>query len=99
MARNHNTNKNGGSWTEETKKAVWKKGRVIKDYSPEIWRYDICGSVMKYSEHGDRDSKHGWEIDHINPVANGGSDHIDNLQPLYWENNARKGDKLDWNCN
>ncbi len=53
---------------------------------------------MKWSEHGNRDSKYGWEIDHINPVANGGGDELNNLQPLNWVNNANKGDKLNWTC-
>lgn len=45
---------------EETKRAVWDKGRIIvqngTEYDPEIWRWDICGHVMKYSEHGNTDS-------------------------------------------
>ena len=42
--------------------------------------------------------KFGWEIDHIKPVSKGGTDNLSNLQPLYWENNRSKGDKLDWKC-
>ena len=98
MGRINNTDKNGSNWTEATKKAVWKKGRIIPDFESDIWRWDKCGAVMKYSEHGNRDSKHGWEIDHINPVANGGSDDLYNLQPLFWKNNADKSDSLNWSC-
>jgi 5-methylcytosine-specific restriction endonuclease McrA len=98
MARKHNTDRAGNDWSEATKKAVWNKGKIIPDYSPDIWRWDKCGKVMKYSEHGNRNIDTGWEIDHINPVSNGGPDHIDNLQPLNWKNNADKADQIYWTC-
>lgn len=98
MPRNENTNRVGGKWTKEERLVVWKKGRLIPDFPPEIWRWDKCGTVMKFSEHGNRESESGWEIDHIDPVANGGQDEIANLQPLNWQNNVAKGDKLNWKC-
>ncbi len=98
MPRKQNTNRNGNSWTESEKLAVWKKGNVIEGYSSEVWRRDQCNKNLKWSEHGNRDSENGWEIDHINLVANGGSDDIANLQPLQWSNNADKADKLYWTC-
>lgn len=98
MRRNQNSDRNGGSWTDSIKKAVWNKGTIIPNYSPDLWRWDKCGLVMKYSEHGNRNSKYGWEIDHINPVSNGGGDVLENLQPLNWENNVGKGDSLNWVC-
>jgi hypothetical protein len=98
MARQHNTNRNGGSWSEQEKRAVWQKGSVIEGYDSSLWRRDICGHAMKYTEHGNRASDYGWEIDHIKAVANGGDDSISNLQPLYWGNNSSKGDKLNWRC-
>jgi len=87
---------------EQTKLAVWNKGRIIvengKQYDPAIWRWDICGNVMKYSEHGNTNSEHGWEIDHIKPTAKDGKTTLDNLQPLHWTNNRKKGDNYPWSC-
>ena len=88
---------------EQTKLAVWAKGKEIVDkdgkhWDPKVWRWDICGMSMKYSEHGNTNSKHGWEIDHIKPIAKGGTDALSNLQPLQWENNRKKGDIYPWSC-
>lgn len=98
MARKSGTNRHGNDFTETEKLAVWKKGQVIPGESSDIWRKDKCGVKMKYSEHGNRNSAIGWEIDHIDPVSNGGGDYLSNLQPLRWENNASKSDKLNWTC-
>lgn len=99
MYRLHNTNRNGGIWSEQEKKAIWEKGSIIGGYDSSLWRKDICGKVMKFTEHGNRNSEYGWEIDHIKAVANGGDDNINNLQPLHWTNNSTKGDKPNWRCN
>lgn len=98
MPRKSNSNLSGSSWTEEQKTSVWNKGRVIPNFSSEVWRWDKCGKVMNWPEHGNRNSDNGWEIDHINPVSNGGGDELSNLQPLTWGNNANKADKLNWTC-
>lgn len=84
--------------TEQLKRQVWAKGRPIPGYDPAMWRRDACNHSMKYSEHGNTNSDHGWEIDHIRPTSKGGSDSLDNLQPLYWDNNRRKSDTYPWYC-
>jgi 5-methylcytosine-specific restriction endonuclease McrA len=87
---------------EDLKQAVWQKGKPIqqgdKSWDSSEWRWDICGTVMRYSEHGNRDSEHGWEIDHIIPNSKGGTDGLDNYQPLNWKNNSAKGDTYPWSC-
>ncbi len=80
------------SYTEQTVQAVWDKGRIIANYDPTKYRKDDCGAWMIRTEHGNRSNKYGWEIDHIQPESQGGTDHIYNLRPLQWENNAARGD-------
>ena len=80
------------NFSKEVIDAVWRKGRIVGDNDPNVWRKDKCGAWIRRSEYGNRDSQYGWEIDHINP---NGSDQLSNLQPLQWRNNARKGDGPD----
>ena len=80
---------------EELVRAVWNKGRPIPNSDPAVWRSDIRGAVMKYSEHGEA-TQQGWEIDHIKPVSRGGPDALENLQPLQWQNNRAKGESYPW---
>lgn len=79
-------------WTHEQKSAVWNKGTPVDGNDPNIYRKDQCGAWMKWADHGNRNSQYGWEIDHITPKANGGSDALSNLRPLQWGNNASKSD-------
>mgnify|MGYP001563081108 CR=1 FL=1 len=79
----------------QTKRAVWNKAKEIDGFDPDTWRRDICGHSMQYTEYGN-EGDYGWEIDHINPRANGGQTTLDNLQPLWWQNNRRKGDTYPW---
>ncbi len=85
-------------WTKEDILTVWDKGKIVSGNSPDIYRKDACGAWMQFNMHGDRDAQYGWEIDHILPVSRGGSDNLNNLQPLHWKNNAEKGDSSQLKC-
>ena len=88
-----------GSFDEATIQKVWEKGTVVPGNDPNVFRKDRCGAWMQRTQHGVTSHKYGWEVDHIKPSSKGGSDHIDNLQPLYWENNRHKGDNYpEWSC-
>lgn len=77
-----------------TIQAVWDKGTKIPGQDGALWRRDAYGKIIKRSEFRNRDSGHGWEIDHVVPVSSGGSDVLSNLRPLYWENHARRRAKI-----
>jgi hypothetical protein len=93
MARHNNTDRNGNSFSEETKKAVWNKAQIVSGYDSTRTRKDACGAWIYWDQYGNiTQNGGGWEIDHIKPVSKGGGDELDNLQPLQWQNNRMKGD-------
>ncbi len=81
---------------------------ITNEHALAVWRNcfgcatehrDVCGALVRLSEYG-MNTEHGWEVDHIHPVASGGGNDLSNLRPLHHENNRAKGASLwsNWKC-
>ena len=77
---------------QDKKDEVWNKGKKIRGKDPKLYRKDKFGNIMYYPSYG-KDTLMGWEIDHSKPQSKGGTDHLNNLQPLQTKANQKKGDK------
>ena len=74
--------------------AVWAKATIIEGFDPAVWRRDCAGQKIKFSKLSSPTSKWAWNIDHIVPRTRGGSDDLDNLQPLNRRCNIRFSNTL-----
>jgi hypothetical protein len=93
MARAPNTDVNGFAFPDALVEAVWQAALAVPELSGSA--RDVCGARIWRNAYG-QTTQHGWEIDHIQPVALGGTDDLANLQPLHWENNRYKSDSSPW---
>ncbi len=75
---------------------VWEKAMEIPNENPVYWRKDKYGNVISFRGYGNQNSKFGWQIDHSKPLSKGGTNHINNLQPLFWKENNLKGNKYPY---
>ena len=69
-------------WDKSVKEAVWKKGQINPDYSPNVLRWDDRGRIMMWSKYGRTDSRFGWTIEVYDPLWEGGLVNLENLHPV-----------------
>jgi len=71
---------------------IWEKGSAIRGKDPDLYRKDQLGNQMYKPSYG-KNSEMGWNVDHSKPQSRGGTDHLNNLQPMNSRANSSKGDK------
>jgi 5-methylcytosine-specific restriction endonuclease McrA len=99
MAYQQNRTFRNGHFDQQTILAVWNKATIVPGYNQNEYRKDRCGAWIKFADYNNDKADFGWEIDHEKPLAKGGTDDLDNLQPLHWLNNRGKGDNWpNWSC-
>lgn len=79
------------NFTDAQIEQVWEKATKVSGYDPNRWRKDFAGAWIGREYYGLL-GKYGWEIDHLKPVVLGGTDNMENLNALQWQNNRSKGD-------
>ena len=79
--------------SSDAAKKVFNHAKPIPGKNKNEYRKDPYGNQIKKSSYG-KDTKQGWNIDHIKPQSKGGSDDIRNLQALQSHMNKSKGDTL-----
>ena len=77
-------------YDEVTILLIWDNATVIPGRDPRTWRRDAYGNLVLFAAYGNRDDDFGWEIDHIVPVADGGTDDDVNRRALHWRANLAR---------
>jgi 5-methylcytosine-specific restriction endonuclease McrA len=75
-----------------------EKERLRKIYRKTDGYCHICHRKLSYSNYGILRGKGAWQIEHSIAIANGGSDHMNNLYPACITCNIDKGLKRTKNA-
>ena len=71
-------------YTAEEIESIWRKARFMLHKHSKSHRKDAFGNSIHFDRYGDRDSPFGWEVGHIIPIAEGGTNSYSNLRPVHW---------------
>ena len=74
---------------------AWEKGKIVPKRNPKTWREDPLGNLIRKGSYGKK-GEYGWEIDHKNPKSKGGTNKLQNIQPLHWKENRKKSNKYPY---
>lgn len=82
------------NWTDEDLMFIWnyRHGTNNSGRCPKQNCF-YKDSLMEKSDYGDH-SDTSWVVDHIVPISKGGSNNINNLQPMHNYCNLKKSDKF-----
>ena len=78
------------NWNFEQRWAAWLNTQPTLLASDRI---DCDGRIIRWDEYG-QDTAFGWHVDHITPVALGGTDEVRNLRARHYLGNCRAGGLL-----
>lgn len=73
--------------------------RFFLENFPDGVGYDFAGRKMILEDYGNDKVETGWNIDHILPLSNGGTNAKINLQCTNVKTNHIKGNKMQWSDN
>lgn len=79
--------------TNQRAQYVWGKAKPVKGKNSNLYRQDSFGNTIYKPAYG-RNSRMGWQVDHIYPQSKGGSSAPKNLQALQTSANKRKSNKV-----
>ncbi len=79
------------NFSQEIINKVWQNGIVVEGYDYNKFRKDSCDAWIQKDKYGLEENL-GWEIDHVYPSSKGGTDDLENLRPMHWQNNRSKAD-------
>ena len=65
-------------WTEEELDVIFSKATLVLG---EL-RKDASGEYIHRDAYGEAEHPWGWEVDHIKPISEGGTNKLSNLRPL-----------------